>query len=154
MKPIEQLNNYDSIYIELFGKRKKVEVFSTGDNKFDETGHYKPRNFALSEKEIACLNWFIENVKIEDYRKQIAEYVNDEYDNIGRNKHVTEEQVEKEIKIFAIAVNISKITKSKDGFVYPEIGFYGDCKANGDQGICIGFRDKKFLGIDVQAWIL
>ena len=108
----------------------------------------------MSKEEIACLNWFIENVKIEDYRKQIAEYVNNEYDKIGRNKHVTEEQVEKEIKIFAIAVNISKITKSKDGFVYPEIGFYGDCKANGDQGICIGFRDKKFLGIDVQAWIL
>ena len=29
MKPIEQLNNEESIYIELFGKRKKVEVFST-----------------------------------------------------------------------------------------------------------------------------
>ncbi len=154
MKPIEKLNNYDEIYINLFGKRKKVNVFSCGDNKFDENGRYKPDGFALSEEEIACLNWFIENVNIEDYRQEIADYCNDEYDAVGRKKRVTAETVEKEIKIYSIAVNISKITQSKDGFVYPEISFYGDCKCDPEHGICIGFRDKKFLGIEEQGWTL
>ena len=135
MKPIEKLNNYDEIYINLFGKRKKVNVFSCGE-------------------EIACLNWFIENVNIEDYRQEIADYCNDEYDAVGRKKRVTAETVEKEIKIYSIAVNISKITQSKDGFVYPEISFYGDCKCDPEHGICIGFRDKKFLGIEEQGWTL
>ena len=108
----------------------------------------------MSEEEIACLNWFIENVNIEDYRQEIADYCNDEYDAVGRKKRVTAETVEKEIKIYSIAVNISKITQSKDGFVYPEISFYGDCKCDPEHGICIGFRDKKFLGIEEQGWTL
>lgn len=32
MHRIEKLNNEDSIIINLFGKEKEVEVFSTGDN--------------------------------------------------------------------------------------------------------------------------
>lgn len=67
---------------------------------------------------------------------------------------IEEADIEKEISISAIAVNISRITQSKDGFVYPEISFYGDCECDPEHGICIGFRDKKFLGIHSQDWTL
>ena len=153
MKSIKKLNNGEHITIHLFGKEKDVEVFSTGDNQFDDSGNYKPAGFALSEEEIACLNWFIENVKIEDYIQEIVEYCNEQYDTMG-DEPIEESDVENEINIFAIAINISKITQSTGGYVYPEISFFGDCKCDPELGICIGFRDKKFLGIDVQDWTL
>lgn len=55
---------------------------------------------------------------------------------------------------FIANVNISSVTQSKDGLVYPEISFYGDCKCAPEYGICIGFRDKKFLGVRGQYWTL
>ncbi len=153
MKSIKKLNNGEHITIHLFGKEKDIEIFSTGDNQFDDSGNDKPAGFALSEEEIACLNWFIEHVKIEDYRQEIAEYCNERYDEMGEEP-IEEADVENEITIFAIAINISKVTQSTDGFVYPEISFFGDCKCDPEQGICIGFRDKAFLGIDAQDWTL
>lgn len=153
MERINHLNNRDLITMNLFGKEKEVEVFSTGDNKFDEEGDYKEDGFALNEEEIACLNWFLSNVDIADYKKEITEYCNEQYSMIGGTQ-ITENDLENEIDIYAIAINISEITQSLDGFVYPEISFYGDCECEPEHGICIGFRDKKFLGIDCQDWTL
>lgn len=153
MKRIEKLNNGDFITIELFGREEKVEVFSAGDNQFDENGDYKEDGFALTNDEISCLNWFVENVRIEDYRHAILQYCNEQYEAIG-GEQITEEEIENEVSIFAVAVNISEITQSKDGYVYPEISFYGDCECDPEHGICIGFRDKKFLGISAQEWTL
>ncbi len=153
MKTIEKLNSGDIIKIDLFGKEEKVEVFSAGDNQFDENGNYKDEGFALNDEEIACLNWFIENVKIEDYRHAITEYCNEQYDAIGGDR-IEESDLENEISIFAVAINISEITQSKDGFVYPEISFFGDCECDPELGICIGFRDKKFIGVYSQDWTL
>lgn len=153
MKTIDKLNSGDFIRIDLFGKEESVEVFSTGDNQFDENGDYKEDGFALTDEEIACLNWFIENIKIEDYRQAITQYCNEQYEAIG-GKQIEEADIENEIGIFAIAINISQITQSKDGFIYPEISFYGDCECDPEHGICIGFRDKKFLGIYAQDWTL
>lgn len=150
---IQALNDSDKITIDLFGKEKEVKVISTGDNQFDEEGQYKEDGFALNEEEIACLNWFIANVNIADYKKEITEYCNEEYDAIGEEQ-ITEDELEDEITISAIAVNISSVTQSKDGLVYPEISFYGDCKCAPEYGICIGFRDKKFLGVRGQYWTL
>lgn len=70
------------------------------------------------------------------------------------DKEINEDDLEDEIDIFAIAVNIGKITQSVDGFVYPEISFFGDCECDPEHGICIGFRDKKFLGVHEQDWTL
>ncbi|MCM1119722.1 MAG: hypothetical protein NC543_10220 [bacterium] len=153
MKPIEKLNNGDSIIINLFGKEKSVKVFSTGDNRYDESGHTKADGFALSEEEIFCLNWFIDNVKIEDYRQAIVRYCNEQYEAIG-GEPIAESDIENEIAIFAIAVSIRKITQSRSGFVYPEISFFGDCECDPEHGICIGFGNKKFLGIGSQDWTL
>ena len=47
--------------------RKRSKIFSTGNNKFDENSQGKDRGVALSQEEVACLNWFIKNIKIEDY---------------------------------------------------------------------------------------
>jgi len=67
---------------------------------------------------------------------------------------ITENDLESELDINAIAINITDNWKSKDGFVYPEISFYGNCNCNEENGICIGFRNEKFLGINSQDWTL
>ncbi len=149
----EHLNSGDTITITLFGKEEDIEVFSAGDNQYDEDGDFKEEGFALNEEELACLNWFIENIKIDDYKKEITAYCNECYEAIG-DKQITEDDLEQEVGIFAIAINISEITQSIYGDVYPEISFYGDCECDPEHGICIGFRDKKFLGIKSQDWTL
>lgn len=153
MKIVQNLKNGDFITIHLFGKEKKVEVFSTGDNRFDEKGDDKEDGFALNDQELTCLHWFVTNVDLADYKKEIIKYCNDQYHMVGEAA-VTEADLEDEIDIFAVAINISKMTQSKDGFVYPEISFYGNCKCDPEHGICIGFRDEKFLGIASQDWTL
>ena len=52
--------------------------FCTGDGKY-EGDHYKNVEYDLNEKALEVLNWFLENVKIEDYRQEIVNYCNDEY---------------------------------------------------------------------------
>ena len=153
MGAIKELSTGDCITVNLFGKEKSVEVFCTGDNRFDENGAYKKTKFAFNDEEMACLNWFIENIKIEDYKREIVQYCNERYDDIGYEP-IEETDLENEIDIFGIAINIGKITQSKHGFVQPEISFYGDCECDPEHGICIGFRDKKFLGIHAQDWTL
>ena len=71
MERIGELKSGDFLTIDLFGKEKRVEVFSTGDNQFDENGDYKEDGFALDDKELECLDWFIKNVNIADYKKEI-----------------------------------------------------------------------------------
>ena len=139
---IEKLNNSDHIKINLFGRERDVEVFSTD---YDRE--------ALSEEEIACLNWFVENVDIADYKKEIAAWCNEQYEMVG-DEVIDEEDLEEELDIFAIAINVTGVPQSKSGFVYPEISFFGDCKCDEEHGICIGFRDRKFLGVDFQDWTL
>ncbi|MDE5892275.1 MAG: hypothetical protein K2H45_05050, partial [Acetatifactor sp.] len=90
---IEQLNNNEHIRINLFGKEKDVEVFS---NDYDSV--------AFSEEEIACLNWFIENVDIADYKKEIVAWCNEQYE-IFSDEVIGEEDLEEELDIFAIAIN-------------------------------------------------
>ena len=150
---INSLKNNDTIVINMFGKEKSVRVFSTGDNMFDDDGNYKEDDFQLNSKELEVLNWFIENVKIDDYKTEIMDYCNEEYSNYS-SYQIEIEDVENEINISAIAINVTENWKSNKGFVYPEISFYGDCKCDEEHGICIGFRDKKFLGINSQDWTL
>lgn len=152
MKMIEKLNSGDYITIDLFGQKREVMVFSTGDNQFDENGSYKEDGFALSDEEIHCLNWFLQTIKIEDYKQAIVEYCNELYEMVGE-KQIEEAEVEKEIDICAIAINVTELIGDKD-FVYPEISFYGTCECDPEHGICIGFRDQKFLGIGSQDWTL
>lgn len=50
---INKLNNNDIIKIKMFGKEKEIEVFSTGDNKYDESGNLKiNKNFQLTNEEV------------------------------------------------------------------------------------------------------
>lgn len=152
---IESLKNNDMIKINMFGKEKEVKIFCTGDNQFDESGNYKNYDFELTSEELGMLNWFINNIKIEDYKKEIVDYCNGQYSSWKYSDGTKEgpigiEDVEKEINIYAIAINISK-----DGYNdIPEISFYGTCNCDEEHGICIGFRDKKYLGIESQDWIL
>ena len=144
----------DFLTAEVFGKETKLQVFSIGENCFDENGDYKEDGFAFTQEEVDCLNWLLENVRVEDYREEITVYCNERYENIG-GERITAEELEKEVEITTIIVKIGGITQSGDGScIYPEISFLGECGCDPEHGICIGFRDKKFLGIDVQGWTL
>lgn len=144
----------DSVMVRIFGEEKTLEIIATGDNQFDETGNYKERGFELTPEERNCLDWFLENVDIEDYRREITAYCNEVYEAIGGGTFA-EEDLERGVGITGIAVNISEITQSGDGsLIYPEISFLGECECDPEHGICIGFRDKKFLGINAQGWTL
>lgn len=140
---IDRLNSGDHIRIKLFGKEKEVEVFLSSD--YDRK--------ALNDDEIACLNWLVENVDLSDYRKDITEWCNENYSTYCETV-IGEDDLEDELDIFAIAVNVTGVPQSISGFVYPEISFYGGCKCEEEHGICIGFRDRKFLGVDFQDWTL
>lgn len=150
---ITALKNDETVKMNMFGKEKELRVFSTGDNQFDEDGDYKEDDFDLSDEELEVLNWFIENIKIEDYEKEIIDFCEEEY-SAWSDDEVKIENLEDEIDIEAIAINVTETWKSNSGYVYPEISFYGECKCNIEHGICIGFRDKKFLGIEGQDWTL
>ena len=152
---ISKINNNDIIKINMFGKEKELAVFSTGDNRFDESRSYKDYDFELSNEEIDMLNWFINNIKIEDYKKEIVDYCNEEYSGWQYSDGTQEgpigiDDIEDEINITAIAINIIKNGNENN----PEISFYGECNCDEDHGICIGFRNKKFLGIASQDWTL
>ncbi len=147
------MHNNDKVSVNMFGKEKELRVFCTGDNKFDENGNYKDDNFELSKDEVDVLNWFVNNIHIEDYKQEILDYCNQIYSDYS-DTEITADDIEDEINIYAIAINVRKNWKSNDGFIYPEISFYGDCQCDEENGICIGFRDKKYIGINSQDWTL
>lgn len=130
----ENLRNNDLIKIKLFGKEKTIRVFSTGDSKFDDTGKYKKDNFLLNEEEISLLNWFVENININDYKGQITKYCNERYYEIDLDE-IKEEDLESEIDITAIAINIRNSSSKKYKDTHPEISFYGNCKCEPEHGI-------------------
>lgn len=152
---INSLKNDEYINVNLFGKEKSIRVFCTGDNCYDESGNDKDDGFELNQAELDVLNWFLENVKIEDYKQQILDYCKKTYYQWKTEEEpIGIDDVENEINITAIAINVTEHWQSKDGFVYPEISFFGDCKCDEEGGICIGFRNKEFLGIMSQDWTL
>lgn len=143
---INQLLNKDMITVELFGKTKQIQIFSRGDNRIG-----KEPKFELSKEELDMLNWFLNNIDIETYKLQILDYCNYNYGEYS-NKKITIDDIEDEINIFAIAITIKE--RMKDDKTFPEISFYGDCKSDEEHGICIGFKNKEFIGIGQQDWIL
>ena len=151
---LETWNSGDALTIRVFGKETEVSVFSLGDSRFDENGDCREEGFPLNREELDCLNWFLEHTDISDCRKEIAAYCNELYAGTGRSP-VAESDLEREIQITGIAVNISEITQSEDGsLISPQISFMGECECDPEHGICIGFRDQKFLGIHAQDWML
>lgn len=163
-KKKEKINNFKDIYLDkladgdfikirLFNREKLVTIVSTGKNRFDEKGNYKKDHFELSNEEVECLKWFVENVDISNYTKEIIEYCNEQYSYYSDIK-ITEKDIENEINITTITIRLGMLERSKDRFIYPEISFYGDCKCDEEHGICIGFRDKKLIGINSQDWSL
>jgi len=144
---IISLNNEDYIKIKLFGKIKEVEVFSTGDSRYKND----TSKFQLNKEEIECLNWFVHNVNIEDYKNEIVNYCNQMYSE-WTDITISVDDIENEINIYAIAINLKENTYNQNS--YPDIAFYGSCKCDDEHGICIGFKNKNFIGINSQDWIL
>lgn len=145
---ITSLKNGEHITINMFGKPKKLQVLSTGDNQFDENGNYKKEQFNLNKEELDLLNWFVQNVNIEDYSDEIISYIENEYKMVGNNTKVKD--LKDELNIKDIIIDVSELRDDN----YPDISYCGECKCDPEHGICIGFRDKKYLGIGQYGWAL
>lgn len=145
---VKRVKNNDSVEIDYFGTPRKITVFSTGDSQFKD-GKFREDDFVFNKNELDCLNWFLKNVKISDYTKEILDHCNEEY-NMWCEKTIKEWDVPYEIDIDSIAVNIRADAVENE----PEISFCGNCGCNPEHGICIGFKNKKFLGISTQDWTL
>ncbi len=150
MEEIKSLKNEDNVEVAVFGNKIKIPVVSIGDNSFDDKGNEK-RSFYFNAKELELLNWFLQNVKIEDYSSHILQYVNGIYFE-NDEKEISEKELNKEVEITAIAVNV--LDDVEDDACVPDISFIGECRCDEDGGICIGFRNKEFLGVDAQDWTL
>lgn len=150
MNEIKSLENEDKVEVAVFGKTMKIPAVSVGDNSFDDNGNEK-RSFSFNAKELELLNWILQNVKLEDYSSQILQYVNGIYFE-NDEKEISEKDLKNEIEITAIVVNI--LDGLDDDFCVPDVSFIGECRCDQDGGICIGFRNKEFLGIDAQDWTL
>lgn len=148
------MRNNDKVVVDLFGEQVELSILCTGDNQFDEEGDYREEeNFELLPEEVECIQWLIQNVNLNDYRKEITAYCNEQYEMIGEDP-ITEAELEAEVTLDTIAINICEVFEANDGTVYPEISFCGECECDPEHGICIGFRDKKFLGIESMDWTL
>lgn len=144
---IKKLNDNEKIDLVIFGKERSIKVVSLGDNQF-EAGEYKEKGFSLTEEEVSLLNWLIENVNLDDYKDKIIDYINDTY-SMWSDREITADDLENEIRINRIAITIV----SRDVKHFPDISFVGKVKCD-EHGICIGFKNKEFLGIETEDWIL
>lgn len=143
---IKKLNDNEKIDLVIFGKERSIKVVSLGDNQF-ENGEYKEKGFALTKEEISLLNWLLENVNLDDYKDKIICYINEMYSTWSDNE-ITIDDLENEVKINKIVISIV----SRDVKYFPDISFVG--KVNCDEnGICIGFKNKEFLGIESEDWV-
>ena len=149
---ITKLKDSQKISFTIFGQEKSLNVFSSGDSRFDEDGNYKDE-VEFNQQELNLLNWLLNNIKLEDYIQEITDYCNDRYQEISDIK-INKENISKEVSITSIAISVRENFKSYDSSEYPEISFYGECQCDEEHGICIGFRDKNLLGIHSQDWVL
>lgn len=149
---ITSLKDSETISLNIFGKERQLTVFSCGDSRFDENGNYKTE-VEFNKEELELLNWLLNNIKLEDYAQEITNYCNYIYSLFSDTK-INKEDISKEVTITSIAISVRENFKAYDGSEYPEISFYGDCQCDEEHGICIGFRDKKLIGIYSQDWVL
>ena len=149
---ITKLKDSQKISLFIFGKERELDVFSSGDSSFDESGNYKTE-VEFNKEELELLNWLLNNIKLEDYAQEITNYCNYIY-SLSSDIKINKEDISKEVTITSIAISVRENFKAYDGSEYPEISFYGECQCDEDHGICIGFRDKKLIGIHNQDWVL
>lgn len=146
---LTKLHDTDSININVFGIKKSVKVICQGDNKFNDQGEYKDPGFELTHAELDCLNWLLENIRIEDYIDELVQYCNYTYEQYC-DKQISAKEIKNEVDITHIAIIIRK---EQDDY-YPDIAFLGECTCDEDHGICIAFRNRQFKGISTQDWVL
>ena len=146
---LPEIHNGDRLTLPLFGRETELMILATGDSQYD----HDEEDFPLNQAELACVNWLLESVHIEDYTDQIVAYCNERYEMIG-GPVITAADLAEEVELTGIAVSLSEVMESNSGHRYPDVSFLGECACDPEHGICIGFRDREFLGIESQDWAL
>lgn len=149
----QTLHDDDRITMTLLGRKTELTVLLTGESRFDEDGGDREGG-PLNEAETALVGWLTEEVDLSGLPSALTAYCNQLYQGTGRPQ-ITEADLESEVSLTHIALNLGGVCQSLDGgLVYPDIALLGECACDPEHGLCAGFRDRNFLGIGLQDWIL
>ncbi len=128
----------DSTYLNLFGEITEVNICTSGEEEMDEE---------LTKEETELLMWLTTELDTETIKQKVLDYCNNCYD-MWSDKKIEAEDLFDEISINSIYINVKFAAEIKH---IPDIFLTGECEADEDHGISIGFRNKKFMIISEEG---
>lgn len=128
----------DSTYLTLFGEITEVNICASIDEEDDEE---------LTKKEKELLKWLTTELDTETIKQDVIDYSNVCYE-MWCDKRIEAENIIDEVSINSIYLNIKFAEECEH---IPEIFLAGECKADEEHRISIGFRNKKLKEISEEG---
>ncbi len=129
----------ETAYINLFGELVSLTISSSGEGKDGEK---------LTEKEQELLQWLTTELETEKIKNDVIEYCNACYEQWS-DKRIDALDLLDEISLNSIYLKVGDAEEMDD---QPDICLAGDCMADDENGIAIGFRDKSLLDISEESY--
>ena len=128
----------DSAYMNLFGEITGLTIHRS---------EYEEDEDDLSEKETELVSWLTTELNTEEIIKDVVDYCNTSYE-MWCDKRITAEDLLDEVAINSIYLNV---TSAEDNEYLCDIFLTGECQADEEHGISIGFRNKKLHQISEEG---
>jgi len=128
----------DSTYLNLFGEITEVNICTSGEEEMDEE---------LTKEETELLMWLTTELDTETIKQNVIDYSNVCYE-MWCDKRIEAEDIIDEVSINSIYLNVKFAEECEH---IPEIFLAGECKADEEHGISIGFRNKKLKEISEEG---
>ena len=128
----------DSTYLTLFVEITEVNICASIDEEDDEE---------LTKKEKELLKWLTTELDTETIKQDVIDYSNVCYE-MWCDKRIEAEDIIDEVSINSIYLNIKFAEECEH---IPEIFLAGECKADEEHRISIGFRNKKLKEISEEG---
>lgn len=136
----------------LLGRETALTILLTGDSRFDAEDNDREGG-PLNQAEAALLLWLTKEADLSGLPAALVSYCSGLYQGTGRPP-ITEADLASEVTFTHAALNLGAVSQSLDGtLVYPDIALLGECACDPEHGLCVGFRDGRFLGIGLQDWV-
>ncbi len=128
----------DSTYLTLFGEITEVNICNSRDEENDNK---------LTKKETELLMWLTTQLDTETIKQDVIDYCNINYE-MWSDKRIEAEDVIDEVSINSIYLDVEFAEECNHR---PEIFLAGECKADDEHGISIGFKNKKLMEISEEG---